>query len=133
MQLSAIKEDAPNRRGDTVTGSSFAGRRVRLSMAGQQGFSLIELVITLTVMAILSIGVMPLVKVAVKRQKEQQLRDALRQMREAIDQFHREAVRSPCTGSSGGCWPGCPPGFGCPGTEPAPPANPVQGDLTASR
>jgi len=56
------------------------------------GFSLIELVITITVLAILTLGVVPLVQVSVKRQKEAQLRDALREMREAIDQFHREAV-----------------------------------------
>ena len=48
--------------------------------------------ITVSVLAILTMGVIPLVQVTVKRQKEQQLRDALRQMREAIDQFHREAV-----------------------------------------
>lgn len=57
-----------------------------------RGFSLIELVITVAVLAILTLGVVPLVQVSVKRQKEQQLRDALREMREAIDQFHREAV-----------------------------------------
>src|SRR6266567_8453183 len=56
------------------------------------GFSLIELVITVAVLAILTLGVVPLVQVSVKRQKEQQLRDALREMREAIDQFHREAL-----------------------------------------
>lgn len=56
------------------------------------GFSLIELVITVAVLAILTLGVVPLVQVSVKRQKEVQLRDALREMREAIDQFHREAV-----------------------------------------
>jgi general secretion pathway protein G len=56
------------------------------------GFSLIELVITIAVLAILTLGVVPLVQVSVKRQKEVQLRDALREMREAIDQFHREAV-----------------------------------------
>jgi len=44
------------------------------------------------VLAILTLGVIPLIQVSVKRQKEQQLRDALRQMREAIDQFHREAL-----------------------------------------
>ena len=43
-------------------------------------------------MAILTLGVIPLVQVSVKRQKEQQLHEALRQMREAIDQFHREAL-----------------------------------------
>src|SRR5260370_22984974 len=57
-----------------------------------RGFSLIELMITVSVLAILTMGVIPLVQVTVKRQKEQQLRDTLRQMREAIDQFHREAL-----------------------------------------
>lgn len=60
--------------------------------ASNRGFSLIELVITVSVLAILTLGVIPLVQVSVKRQKEQQLREALREMREAIDQFHREAV-----------------------------------------
>ena len=63
----------------------------RVSASGR-GFTLIELVITVFVLAILTLGVIPLVQVSVKRQKEQQLRDALRQMREAIDQFHREAL-----------------------------------------
>ncbi|HXT61850.1 MAG TPA: prepilin-type N-terminal cleavage/methylation domain-containing protein [Pyrinomonadaceae bacterium] len=56
------------------------------------GFTLIELVITVAVLAILTLGVIPLVQVSVKRQKEEQLRAALREMREAIDQFHREAL-----------------------------------------
>ena len=60
--------------------------------ADARGFSLIELVITITVLAILTLGTIPLVQVAVKRQEEQELREALRTMREAIDQFHREAV-----------------------------------------
>lgn len=58
----------------------------------QCGFSLIELVITVTVLAILTLGVIPLVQVSVKRQKEEQLRATLREIREAIDQFHREAL-----------------------------------------
>jgi general secretion pathway protein G len=102
MDLSGPKHsETVKTRGDTVMGIMFAGRRVGLSPLGQQGFSLIELVMTMTIMTILSIGVIPLVKVSVKRQKEQQLREVLRQMREAIDQFHREAVRSPCSGLSG--------------------------------
>jgi general secretion pathway protein G len=59
---------------------------------GIGGFSLIELVITITVLAILTLGTVPLAQVAVQRQKEQELREALRTMREAIDQFHREAL-----------------------------------------
>lgn len=64
----------------------------------QRGFSLIELVITITVLTIMTMGVLPLVKVAVKRQKEQQLRETLRQMRMAIDEFHRDTVGMACTG-----------------------------------
>src|SRR5439155_8311297 len=63
-----------------------------ISNQQSKGFSLIELMITVSVLVILTMGVIPLVQVTVKRQKEQQLRDTLRQMREAIDQFHREAL-----------------------------------------
>lgn len=64
----------------------------RAARLPQQGFTLIELVITVMVLAILTLGVIPLVQVSVKRQKEEQLRAALREIREAIDQFHREAL-----------------------------------------
>jgi general secretion pathway protein G len=67
-------------------------------MKQQRGFSLIELVITITVLTIMTMGVLPLVKVAVKRQKEQQLRETLRQIRTAIDNFHRDTVGMVCTG-----------------------------------
>jgi general secretion pathway protein G len=114
------------RRGDTVTAVGFTGRRVRLSAlssgcgpsswfkggpSAQGGFSLIELVITITVMTILTLAVVPLVKVSVKRQKEQQLRDALREMRIAIDEFHRDTVGMLCV--AGGAPPPPPqPGGG---------------------
>jgi general secretion pathway protein G len=64
----------------------------------QKGFSLMELVITITVLTILTLGVLPLVKVSVKRQKEQQLRETLRQIRTAIDEFHRDTIGIVCTG-----------------------------------
>ena len=72
-------------------------RRVK-QMKQQRGFSLIELVITITVLTIMTLGVLPLVKISVKRQKEQQLRDTLRQIRMAIDEFHRDTVGMVCTG-----------------------------------
>ena len=96
------------RRGDTVKAVGITGRRVTLSpvrsfelsaMTKQSGFTLIELVMTITIMTILTLGVMPLVKISVKRQREQQLRDTLRQMRIAIDEFHRDTVGMICTGS----------------------------------
>ena len=48
------------------------------------GFTLIELVVTLTVLAILTLGVLPLTQVAIKRQREQRLRETLREIRTAI-------------------------------------------------
>jgi general secretion pathway protein G len=68
---------------------------MKFARAHAGGFSLIELVITVGVLAILTLGVIPLVQVSGQRQKEQQLRETLRQMREAIDQFHREALAAP--------------------------------------
>src|SRR2546423_13106394 len=62
------------------------------SVRRNYGFTLIELVITVAVLAILTLGIIPLVQISVKRQKEEQLHAALREMREAIDQFHREAL-----------------------------------------
>lgn len=67
-------------------------------MNREQGFSLIELVITVTVLTILTLGALPMVKVSVRRQKEQQLRDSLRQIRMAIDEFHRDTFGMVCTG-----------------------------------
>jgi general secretion pathway protein G len=65
------------------------------SSSSARGFTLMELVITLTVLTILTMGVIPLIKVSVKRQREQRLRDTLREIRLAIDQFHREAIAAP--------------------------------------
>jgi len=76
----------------------FAGSESVKEMMRQKGFSLIELVITVTVLTIMTLGVLPLVKVAVKRQREQQLRETLRQIRIAIDEFHRDTVGMVCTG-----------------------------------
>lgn len=73
------------------------------------GWTLIELVITMTVLAVLSMGVIPMVKTAVKRQREQQLRDSLREMREAIKEFHRDALNSPYLDQTPGTVPGAAP------------------------
>lgn len=94
-------------RGDRVRAHAVARRRVTLSRgllrAGKQqrGFTLIELVITVTVLSILTLGIVPLMKLSVKRQKEEQLRAALRQMRAAIDEFHRDTVGTDCTQAIG--------------------------------
>ncbi len=55
------------------------------------GFTLIELVVTVAILALLSTLALPMAELAVKRGKEQELHTALRQIRDAIDAY-REAV-----------------------------------------
>jgi len=96
-------------RGDRVKAVKLPGRRVTTSrlfssrpfgLRQDHGFTLIELVITITVLTILTLGVVPLLKISVKRQKEQQLRLVLREMRTAIDDFHRDTVDMQCVGTA---------------------------------
>lgn len=60
------------------------------------GWTLIELVITMTVMAVLTMAVIPIVRTSIKRQRETRLREALREIRGAIDEFHRDTVNMQC-------------------------------------
>lgn len=50
----------------------------------------------MTVMAVLALGVLPIIKTSVRRQKESQLREDLRAMREAIKEFRRDTVGMQC-------------------------------------
>ncbi len=56
----------------------------------EKGYSLLELMITLSVLAILVMGTIPMAQNAVKRQKEVRLRETLRDIRSAIDEFKRD-------------------------------------------
>ena len=58
----------------------------------QSGFTLFELIVTLSVLAILVMGTLPLAENAVKRQREIRLRESLRMIRNAIDEFKRDTI-----------------------------------------
>ena len=53
------------------------------------GFTLIEMVITVAIVGILASAALPLTELSVKRAKEQQLQEALRQIRTALDDYKR--------------------------------------------
>ncbi len=65
------------------------------------GYTLFELIITLTVLSILVMGTIPLVQNGVKRQKELRLRQTLRDVRNAIDEFKRDTLGACPLGSTG--------------------------------
>lgn len=54
-----------------------------------RGFTLIELVITVAIVGILAMTAMPIIEVTAKRQKETELRAALREIRGGIDAYRR--------------------------------------------
>lgn len=58
----------------------------------ESGFTLIELVTTVAIVGILALMATPLMEMASQRQKESELRLALRQIRTAIDAYHQAAV-----------------------------------------
>jgi general secretion pathway protein G len=56
-------------------------------LTSNDGYSFIELLVVTTIVLILASAVQPLAKVTIQRQRESELRRALRDMRDAIDKF----------------------------------------------
>jgi len=62
-------------------------RRLTHRKAGEQGLTLVELIITVAILAILASAAAPIARFQVKRQKERELRYDLWMMRDAIDKY----------------------------------------------
>lgn len=62
-----------------------------LRASKKRGFTLVEMLVTLTIVSILALAVLPLAKTAIKREREIVLRRNLRMMREAIDAYKKLA------------------------------------------
>jgi general secretion pathway protein G len=59
----------------------------------QAGLTLVELIVTVAILAILASAAVPLARFRAKREKERELRSDLRQMRDAIDKYRDAAER----------------------------------------
>ena len=60
----------------------------RASSSGNRGLTLVELLVTLVILSILAAAALPYAEVTVRREKEIELKRALREVRTAIDAFH---------------------------------------------
>src|SRR5271156_4729978 len=67
--------------------------RYTLRPQRQSGLTLVELIVTVAILAILASAVVPLARFRVKREKERELRYDLWQMRDAIDRYKDAADR----------------------------------------
>jgi len=63
-----------------------------MKRSSQQGFTLIEMMVTLSLLATLAAASLPLLEKQGQRHKEEQLQTALRQIRQALDDYQRAAI-----------------------------------------
>jgi len=63
------------------------GKRAIRMRRGERGLTLVELIVTVTILSILAGAALPIARFKVKREKERELRRDLWEMRDAIDHY----------------------------------------------
>jgi general secretion pathway protein G len=80
------------------SGARMVGRREQIGdpsgcLADDAGLTLVELIITVAIVAILATAALPIARFQVKREKERELRRDLWEMRDAIDHYKDAAEK----------------------------------------
>ncbi len=73
----------------------------------QSGFSLVELIVAFTILLVLTSMAVPMARFQVRRQREKELRDDLREMRTAIDRYkdYCDSGKLQSTNNDAYCYP----------------------------
>lgn len=69
----------------------YRRRRALMRVSSQGGFTIIELLIAVVIVSVLATAAFPMAELAIRRDREQELRNSLRQIREALDAY-KQAV-----------------------------------------
>lgn len=75
------------------------------AMSRTRGFTMIELLVVMAILGILAAAVMPLGETLLAAQKERDLRQALQEIRTALDEYKRTMDRSPAAVAGGSGYP----------------------------
>ena len=70
-------------------------RNLLPAICNSNGFTLLEIIIVITILSVLTAAAIPMVRNTVRREREAELRLALRQSRQAIDRYRDYAERNP--------------------------------------
>jgi len=70
-----------------IEDSSLRIRNPQSAIRNCSGFTLLEIIIVITILSVLTAAAIPMVRNTVRRERESELRLALRQLRQAIDRY----------------------------------------------
>ena len=88
----SLQHPIPVRRSERGPRGQVA-RRVDVRRISERGLTLVELIVTVSILTILAMASFPIVRFQVKRQRERELRYDLWMMRDAIDKYKDAADR----------------------------------------